>query len=591
MLFTRFLVGNIFCALLACLILFIKKLLGKRISLKFHYLIWSLLVLSMLAVFLPISIFQQFYEVHPSITNTAPEQASSIGADLEYTMQTYTWASDLSDTVNIADHSHIVRLFGIVWTIGALFTLSLYIKSVFQLRKLKCRAVHPAERVASLFSLCEKKANIRKKIVLLQSVETASAFSFGVKPCCVVLPEKTVLQASDQELEHIILHEMMHVRHRDIFSNYALCIMQVLYWCNPLVWLAFRRLREDREAYCDWAVLNTFDSADEQLDYGYTLLRFAQQSGGQVLCAKTGLGGSKKQIRQRIKSIAEFQRESKKSLICGISTILIVAILASLQVPVLAVVTGNSDIYVPSTELTIQEVDFSTLFGSGDGCAVIYDFNKDSYTVFNPSRMTVRVTPCSTYKIYCALNALEHDVISPEDSLRSWDGTVYDYDTWNRDQDLSSAMHGSVNWYFQQLDEQEETDELIAFCEEIEYGNCEVTDANSAYWFGSGLKVSALEQIELLRKLYNNSFGFDPDNIEAVKEAMLLSDYSGYRLYGKTGTGESGNVNVLGWFVGYIETADNIYFFAVNVQDNNGADGQRAIELTYDIFTSIGIEL
>ena len=88
-------------------------------------------------------------------------------------------------------------------------------------------------------------------------------------------------------------------------------------------------------------------------------------------------------------------------------------------------------------------------------------------------------------------------------------------------------------------------------------------------------------------KLY---FGFDENNIKAVKDSMILANNSNYRLYGKTGTGESHGVNVMGWFVGFMETDSNIYFFAVNKQDN-GADGPSTVDLTYNIFDTMGIAL
>ena len=589
MFFTRFIVGNIFCALFACLIMLLKRLLGTRITLKFHYCIWALLLVSMLAVFLPISFIEHFHIEQPAISMT-PDPATEVTAVTENIAQTYTWNSGIADAVSIADHSQLIQALTIVWVAGVLLTMGLYIKSIFRLHGMKRAANHAHESISELFEGCILKSRVRKNVVLLQSSAAQIPISFGIKPTYIILPEESLREMSGQELEHILLHELMHIRHRDILTNYVICIAQALYWCNPLVWLAFAKLREDREAYCDWAVLNTMPSPDAQLSYGYTLLHFAQQSSSHIICTETGLGGNKEQIRQRIKSIAEFRRESKKSLFYGVSVLLVVALMASMQFPVLASVSVDSNVYTPNQELRVQEIDASALFGDGDGCAVIYDQNQDTYTVYNPERMTLRVNPCSTYKIYCALNALENGIITPESNWKPWDGTTYDFFSWNSNQDLSSAMHNSVNWYFQQLDDSLGTDEITAFCRRLGYGNYTFHKDSSKFWFGSDLKVSPLEQVELLRKLYDNSFGFDENNIKAVKDSMILANNSDYRLYGKTGTGESHGVNVMGWFVGFVETDSNIYFFAVNKQDN-GADGPSTVDLTYNIFDTIGIAL
>ncbi|MDQ7862457.1 penicillin-binding transpeptidase domain-containing protein [Peribacillus frigoritolerans] len=51
-------------------------------------------------------------------------------------------------------------------------------------------------------------------------------------------------------------------------------------------------------------------------------------------------------------------------------------------------------------------------------------------------KSTLRISPDSTYKIYSALFALESNVISPEESKLSWDGTKQPYEAWNMDQDV-----------------------------------------------------------------------------------------------------------------------------------------------------------
>ena len=105
------------------------------------------------------------------------------------------------------------------------------------------------------------------------------------------------------------------------------------------------------------------------------------------------------------------------------------------------------------------------------------------------------------------------------------------------------------------------------------------------------MKISALEQVELLIKLYNNEFDFNEDNINAVKNAMAISENNGNKLYGKTGTGRISGNDVNGWFVGFVETADNVYFFAVNIQNNTNATGGIAAQITKSIFTTMGIEI
>ena len=58
MFFIRFLAGNIFCGLLICVISGIKKLLGDRLTRRYHYYIWFVLLISLCVVLLPDALFK-----------------------------------------------------------------------------------------------------------------------------------------------------------------------------------------------------------------------------------------------------------------------------------------------------------------------------------------------------------------------------------------------------------------------------------------------------------------------------------------------------------------------------------------------------
>ena len=101
-------------------------------------------------------------------------------------------------------------------------------------------------------------------------------------------------------------------------------------------------------------------------------------------------------------------------------------------------------------------------------------------------------------------------------------------------------MQRSVNWYFSELDRRSGIRKLEEFYRKIGYGNEYVGKDTETYWNGSALKISAVEQTELLKKFYHNEFGFKEENVSAVKEAMLVAQSGDVRLYGKTGTGSRG---------------------------------------------------
>lgn len=95
--------------------------------------------------------------------------------------------------------------------------------------------------------------------------------------------------------------------------------------------------------------------------------------------------------------------------------------------------------------------------------------------------------------------------------------------------------------------------------------------------------------MELLTGMYRNTFDFAPENIRALKDGLRLSSSPAGTLYGKTGTGQVDGQNVNGWFVGFAETADNTYFFAVNIRAESNASGSSAAEIALDVLDETGI--
>lgn len=150
-------------------------------------------------------------------------------------------------------------------------------------------------------------------------------------------------------------------------------------------------------------------------------------------------------------------------------------------------------------------------------------------------------------------------------------------------------MNSSVNWYFQTVDQQLGVSDIYAYIQEIGYGNENMRGNLSTYWLESSLKISPIEQVELLVKLQNNSFGFAPEIIRSVKDAICLSSSDAGTLYGKTGTGRVDGHDVNGWFIGLIETTDNTYFFAANIGADNDAAGSSAAEITMSILSDMYI--
>lgn len=101
--------------------------------------------------------------------------------------------------------------------------------------------------------------------------------------------------------EKVILHELLHLKHRDLWAGWLTAALRCLHWCDPLLWLAFDKADNDREALCDQRVLERLEGEDRR-DYGRVLLSMADSRAVRVPGATTMANGA------RIQAIARFKR-------------------------------------------------------------------------------------------------------------------------------------------------------------------------------------------------------------------------------------------------------------------------------------------
>ena len=365
--------------------------------------------------------------------------------------------------------------------------------------------------------------------------------------------------------------------------------VNVFYWFNPIIWYFLKRIRQERELACDSAVLQLLKET-EYKSYGNTLINFAETIALSPFPFTMGISGNIKQLKGRILNIASFHQPTFKQKIRGYLICIFVSTIIIGCIPILSVYASDQTGYhFDTTEKNITQLNLSSNFGDYTGSFVLYNQSADKWNIYNMEHASTRVSPNSTYKIYDALLGLESGIITPEHSTFTWNGEPYPFHSWEADQDLTSAIHNSVNWYFQAIDSQAGFEAVRTFLQTINYGNQNTGTNLNLYWTDFSLKISPIEQVELLQDFYQNHFHFDSKNIQAVKKALLLSTTSSGSLYGKTGTGRVNGKDVNGWFIGYIETANNTYYFATNIQSSSGATGSQATEITESVLSNLGI--
>ncbi|HCA82683.1 MAG TPA: class D beta-lactamase [Flavobacteriales bacterium] len=223
--------------------------------------------------------------------------------------------------------------------------------------------------------------------------------------------------------------------------------------------------------------------------------------------------------------------------------------------------------------------------GAADGTLVIYDQQKGKYQVYNRQRMVDRFIPASTFKIYNSLIALETGAVKSEKETFKWDGFDRGNGNWNRDQDMAFAFKNSTVWYYQQLARKIGWVKMEEHIKSIGYGNKNIDGGLEDFWIKGKLRISAKEQVELLKKLQADMLPFKKEHMLTVKKIMIQEETENYILRAKTGWGEQDGKNI-GWYVGYVEKPrkgskekqSDFWYFALNIDmDANRPESRMVI--------------
>lgn len=224
-----------------------------------------------------------------------------------------------------------------------------------------------------------------------------------------------------------------------------------------------------------------------------------------------------------------------------------------------------------------------------EGCFLLYDLNNDSLLSYNPDRCSQRFIPASTFKIFNSLAALETGAVKNEFEVIKWDSVKRFYDMWNQDLDMKRAFRFSAVWFYQELARRIGEEKMQKFISENHYGNENISGGIDRFWLDGDLRISPNEQLEFLKKLYSDSLTFSKHTQDVVKQVMLYEEDDNYKIRAKTGWGIRFEDNV-GWFVGWVEKNDNVYFFVNNCETREPGDGYPArIEITKKILSVLGI--
>ena len=205
-----------------------------------------------------------------------------------------------------------------------------------------------------------------------------------------------------------------------------------------------------------------------------------------------------------------------------------------------------------------------------DAAVVINDTRTGAFLRLNEARLAQDFPPFETLEIPVALAALETRTVRNLNEVTPWNRLKYPLPEtvpadWNSDHTLRSAFTHSVPWYWQDLSERLGAARLDTALRKYAYGSQPLSAESPQCWQDGALRISAQAQTDFLTRLVNESLPASKLRQRELKTLLLRESGAGYRLYLKTGVGFLQSGYYLGWSIGWLETAEGNYVFALNL--------------------------
>jgi len=268
----------------------------RKNSPVFLYAFWLLFLVK--AVLLPVIRVPLF---HQSFIPLIPLNAITTGSSRLMA------AVDPNPVISLTTQSVLF----LVWILGIISLVFIYVRNEYFFHKL----LKNSEPFMVQTNLAELTARlgIKVSVALRLSTNAPAPFTKGFRKPVIYLP-RSALGWNEQQLNHVLCHELAHIKRNDILIITLQNIVNVLYFFHPLVWLANQQLNFQREKICDDIAVNILN--ENPVKYGRTLMDNLESFlvHRRLPLIANGLFFSRKTIVRRFEYLLNHGKEIKMKL-------------------------------------------------------------------------------------------------------------------------------------------------------------------------------------------------------------------------------------------------------------------------------------
>ncbi|WP_368916676.1 beta-lactam sensor/signal transducer BlaR1 [Staphylococcus epidermidis] len=564
------------------LLVFFRYILKRYFNYMLNYKVWYLTLLAGLIPFIPIKFSLFKFNNLNNQEPTVESNSHNLNPNINTTKPVHEFTTD----IHKFNWDSIDNICTVIWIVLVIILSFKFLNSLLYLKYLKKQSLYLNEKEKNKINKILFNHQYKRNIVIRKAESIHSPTTFWYGKYIILIPSLYFKSINDKKLKYIILHEYAHAKNRDTLHLIIFNIFSIAMSYNPLIQIVKRKMIHDNEVEADKFVLNNINK-NEFKSYAEAIMDSVLKTpffNKNIL--SHSFNGKKSLLKRRLINIKEanLKKQSKLILIFICIFTFFIMIIQSQFLMGQSLTDYN---YKKPLQSDYQILDENKNFGSNSGSFVMYSMKKDKYYIYNEKESRKRYSPDSTYKIYLALFGLDRHIISDKNSRMSWNHNHYPFDSWNKDQDLNTAIQNSVNWYFERISNQLSKNYTSDQLKQLNYGNKNL-GSYKAYWLEDSLKISNLEQVIVLKNMMEQNNHFSKNEKKQLSSSLLIRKNENYELYGKTGTGIVNGKYNNGWFVGYVITNHDKYYFSTHLSDEK-ASGENAELINEKILKEMGV--
>src|ERR1700722_18233593 len=203
----------------------------------------------------------------------------------------------------------------ILWALLSLVMLARLAGGYRALRRLKSGATPAPDRWDLRLRRLRAINGVRRQTRLLISSQIAGPVSLGFLDPAILIPRAFLDTLSDSELDHIVMHELAHLRRRDDWTNLAQRFIEAVLPIQPAVYWLSHRMTLEREMACDdWVIAATGTAKP----YAASLTKVAELSQfGPAGILAASAAGNQSQLLRRVHHMLDRTRNAAPKLVFG----------------------------------------------------------------------------------------------------------------------------------------------------------------------------------------------------------------------------------------------------------------------------------